>query len=100
MSDIKDDSFNPMKDAFENPSFNAYIQGPGKDLDESLQPGVLKKSDSNLNCRISLKKVPKLMTNEGIMNLCSQYGKVIDIHVPKNYPETIPFIFVEYSTVR
>lgn len=91
-----------MQEAFVDPGFNKYTQGPGKDLDEELQPGgiaLLKKKESNLNCRIALKKVPKTLTRNGLMNLCKRFGNVIDIHVPRDWPEPNPFIYVEYGSV-
>ncbi len=91
-----------MQEAFVDTKFNRYTEGPGKDLDEELQPGqaALKKTSSKLHCRVALKKVPKNLGKNGLMNLCSKFGRVVDIHVPRNWPDVNPFIYVEFSTVR
>lgn len=87
--------WNPMADAYGNREFNTYQQGPGANLDDSHQPGALANAASmKTPFRLCLKGVPKDMTPQGVRNLCSAFGKVVDIHTS---PRT-PYIFVSFAT--
>lgn len=44
MAPVADDEggWNPMSEDYNDPKFNAYTEGPGAEMDESLQPGSLR----------------------------------------------------------
>ena len=91
--------WDPMAQAFTNANFNKYDQGPGADLDASLQPGAVAAARGNIQhqtYKLCLKYVPKEMTEKAIFNLCSNYGKVTFVSVT---PKT-PFIFVSFATLK
>ncbi|XP_059144788.1 tudor domain-containing protein 1-like isoform X2 [Physella acuta] len=63
------DNWDPIKESFEDISFNSYNQGVGKDLAES---GYKKR------IQLYVTNIPPTLGKEGFANLFSEYGKVLD----------------------
>lgn len=72
--------WDPMKDAFSNPQFNKYEEGPGGELDDDLQPGAMARSGhSSKRIALHLKDVPRELGEAGLMNFCSKFGRILDV---------------------
>ncbi len=61
-------------------TYNSYDDGPGQFLPHELQQaGTTRRS-----CGLYLKYVPKMLTKNGLTNLCKKYGEVIDVELMNN----------------
>ncbi|XP_055902209.1 protein vreteno-like isoform X2 [Eupeodes corollae] len=74
-------NWNPMRDDYKDSNFNTYSSGPGAELEASLQPAEMAKQlGSNQKIKnpyLVFKGVPTTLTQEGLMNICSQYANCL-----------------------
>lgn len=66
-----------MKADYENSNFNNYLEGPGAELDAELQPGAQSTSAGKPNAKLYLSNIPTEMSEEGLVNLCKSFGKIV-----------------------
>lgn len=81
-----------MLDDHNNPEFNAFEEGPVA-------------NECKDNCRILLRNVSSKLKRHAIDALLSQFGKVVDINLPKNQDsfnnkEGFVSWFAEFSKFR
>ncbi|XP_037936206.1 protein vreteno [Teleopsis dalmanni] len=71
------EKWNPMKAVYQNVSLNKYNTGPGA----ALEPGTAFKKhlDREQVPYLYIKNVPEHLEEEGLYNLCSQYGHIVGI---------------------
>lgn len=72
---------NPMEESYRNPRTNRYTNGPGDDLDDEHQPGMLAMVAAHRTDKPSNQTIPMYLRNldphideNGIQNLCRKYG--------------------------
>ncbi|KAH9503261.1 hypothetical protein Btru_068605 [Bulinus truncatus] len=63
-------SWNPMKEAYEDPEFNRYPAGLGRDLSENVK-----------NIDLYVENIPPTLGQEGLYNLFAEYGKVLKARI-------------------
>lgn len=72
-----------MEESYRNPKTNRYTNGPGDDLDDDQQPGMVAMVAANRSDRppgpqiipMYLRNIEPHMTDDGIQNLCRKWGK-------------------------
>ncbi|KAH9503258.1 hypothetical protein Btru_068600 [Bulinus truncatus] len=81
-------SWNPMKEAYEDPEFNRYPAGLGRDLSENVK-----------NIDLYVENIPPTLGQEGLYNLFAEYGKVLKARIitsnKTNLPGLIGFVTME-----
>lgn len=74
-------NWNPMGDDYKDSKFNTYASGPGAELEDSMQPAELaKRSGHNQKQKppcLVFKFVPTTLTQDGLINICSAFGKCL-----------------------
>ncbi|XP_055853411.1 protein vreteno-like isoform X2 [Episyrphus balteatus] len=74
-------NWDPMGDDYKDSKFNTYSSGPGAELEDSMQPAELAKRSAHHQkpkdpCLV-FKFVPTTLTLDGLMNICSTFGKCL-----------------------
>ncbi|XP_013063058.2 tudor domain-containing protein 1-like [Biomphalaria glabrata] len=67
------EKWNPMKEAYDDPEFNKYTTGFGRDL-----------SYNTKNIDLYVENIPPGLGQDGLLNLFSEYGRVLRARVVKN----------------
>uniref|UniRef100_A0A8C4MZU5 RRM domain-containing protein n=1 Tax=Eptatretus burgeri TaxID=7764 RepID=A0A8C4MZU5_EPTBU len=107
------DSWNPMKDAFKQPSFNSYIRGPGAGIPARIQPANkwIAEGQANLGqqqssrldaIQLFVNYLPVEMNEQSLKTLFSQAGEVLYTRRfrPKVPNSTHTYGFVSFMTLR
>ncbi|KAK7866486.1 hypothetical protein R5R35_014352 [Gryllus longicercus] len=92
-----DKHWDPMQEAYRDPHFNSYKDGPGANLDLDKQPCSLGTSKEKTMFKLYVGNVPSDIDKDGIENIFRTVGEPIDVmraHLPNN------FAFVTFRTLR
>lgn len=84
MAPTEENEWNPMSEAYHDPKFNAYTEGPGADMDDNLQPGNLSRQKNNQGfnrVQIHVTNLPKGINEIGVCNLFLSVGKPVSIYL-------------------
>nr|CAD7444485.1 unnamed protein product [Timema bartmani] len=94
------DSWNPLEEDYEDPSFNTYHTGPGAYLNLNLQPFNKRSRDSGAQYKLFVGNIPRTITQKGFVNYFYSFGEPFDVALINNGQGTHNFGFISYKTEK
>uniref|UniRef100_UPI00358E7ACE tudor domain-containing protein 1-like isoform X2 n=1 Tax=Myxine glutinosa TaxID=7769 RepID=UPI00358E7ACE len=107
------DCWNPMKDAFKQPSFNSYVSGPGAGIPDRIQPANKWMAEGQANfgqhqssrleaIQLFVNYLPVAMKEQSLKTLFSEVGEVV--YAKRAHPKlpnsSHTYGFVTFLTLR
>ncbi|XP_052124807.1 uncharacterized protein LOC113203962 [Frankliniella occidentalis] len=97
--DMLDDSFDPMRDDWENININSYEHGPGANLDVNLQCPRHRDKNNQVVYKIMVNRIPPGLTRVGLENLFLNFGTPNVLKCQEQASDKLNFALISYNTL-
>ncbi|XP_063244129.1 uncharacterized protein LOC134543175 [Bacillus rossius redtenbacheri] len=94
------DTMDPMKEEFQDSSFNVYASGPGANLDSALQPCNRRATGTDRVYRLYINGLPQGLSKRGLTNIFYNYGVPFDVTICRGAESGHQFAFVSFRTEK